>query len=71
MLNVYHNLSVLLGTKGRRDEGELASNDRFTPATRQYYFRYERRSGPFPCPSGHLRGFLPRHTTPNPAIPFD
>ncbi len=43
MLNVYHNLSVLLGTKGRRDEGELASNDRFTPATRQYYFRYERR----------------------------
>ena len=43
MLNVYHNLSVLLGSKVHREEGDLDGSDRYTPATRQYYFRYERR----------------------------
>ena len=46
MLDIYHNLTVLLGGKGNKLESAIHSDsegERYTPATRRYYFRYENR----------------------------
>ena len=45
MLDIYHNLTVLLGSKSKSMESSVHSeeSERFTPATRRYYFRYEHR----------------------------
>ena len=46
MLDIYHNLTVLLGGKGNKLESAIHSKnegERYTPATRRYYFRYENR----------------------------
>lgn len=46
MLDIYHNLTVLLGGKNNKLESAIHSEgegERYTPATRRYYFRYENR----------------------------
>lgn len=46
MLDIYHNLTVLLGGKSNKLESVIHSEsegERYTPATRRYYFRYENR----------------------------
>ena len=48
MLDIYHNLTVLLGGKSNKLESAIHSEsgsegERYTPATRRYYFRYENR----------------------------
>ena len=46
MLDIYHNLTVLLSGKSNKLESAIHSDsegERYTPATRRYYFRYENR----------------------------